>query len=684
MRIKSIRPAVTTLMSLSLCGLLLVSAEVNVAGAYQYPPTNSTHKSRIFIAPASLKSAASLNAVTPGSSNLMIKKGPTVSAGTISVAPSGPTLLGYGSAALPTYLLSFQFTDTSGSAVAIPKAESTLSGTVQCANIASVLTPTTLITSGPLNVGDYSVQCYGPSSVSVADDTTGETFVYAVDYPVLALTITPSTASLTPEFGAATSTTDGFTLQITNYSPDFTWAGIDSAGGSVVISSSGLITVTGLLPATYSTVTVTTNRTNYTTGSATSTSIPSLPTSVKPTYTIHFNTQGHGTPIADLTGVTTTTLPTEATDGYFTFSGWATPTGTPVTSPYAPTANSTLYAIWVDHTPPTPLDPPKKPSTPPAPSTKPPVATGPLAQAIILPKSPVIKRAVGQRFTQRAVQIQSVALFAKFADITFQTKEISVPHDSGSVLQLTQGVVASLSNKLNLVITETGIKFTAVKGWTGQIAVPVVATVNKKLVQSFIGVEEDPAPVLHPSFALLDLHNARVSWIANTSQVLFYNLYLGSKLVCTTNHTSCVLPITSINGFKQNLQIESEGHQLTYSTKVLPAYSQQALISADMVHFADNSALLSSSEKSNLDGLIATMKSVGITKVVINGHADTTGGAKNQALSIARANAVNVYILKKLPNVNITINGFASHVPVSTNATAAGRANNRRAEILVG
>ena len=79
------------------------------------------------------------------------------------------------------------------------------------------------------------------------------------------------------------------------------------------------------------------------------------------TYTVHFDKQGHGTAPADATGVTSIALadlPTEATDGYFTFSGWSTTSsGAVLTGSYTPVADATLYAIWSDGTPPPPPPP---------------------------------------------------------------------------------------------------------------------------------------------------------------------------------------------------------------------------------------------------------------------------------------------------------------------------------------
>ncbi len=80
---------------------------------------------------------------------------------------------------------------------------------------------------------------------------------------------TPLGAALTPAFGSTTATANGFTVQVTNYSSAYTWAGTATASGSVAISSTGLVTVTGVAARTSSTATITTTRTGYTGGSNT-------------------------------------------------------------------------------------------------------------------------------------------------------------------------------------------------------------------------------------------------------------------------------------------------------------------------------------------------------------------------------------------------------------------------------
>ncbi|MDA8549649.1 FG-GAP repeat protein [Aquiluna sp.] len=75
-------------------------------------------------------------------------------------------------------------------------------------------------------------------------------------------------AALTPTFATSTETSDGFTVQVSNYDANFTWS-VSASAGSATISGTGLITVTGLSAGASSTITAQTTRSGYAAGSAT-------------------------------------------------------------------------------------------------------------------------------------------------------------------------------------------------------------------------------------------------------------------------------------------------------------------------------------------------------------------------------------------------------------------------------
>ena len=89
---------------------------------------------------------------------------------------------------------------------------------------------------------------------------------------------------LVPTLGTPISTANGFTVQITNYIADYTWTGTATAFGSVSISDTGLVTVTGVAPGTSSTATITNSRTGYAGGSATATASSTTGAALNPTF----------------------------------------------------------------------------------------------------------------------------------------------------------------------------------------------------------------------------------------------------------------------------------------------------------------------------------------------------------------------------------------------------------------
>jgi outer membrane protein OmpA-like peptidoglycan-associated protein len=72
-------------------------------------------------------------------------------------------------------------------------------------------------------------------------------------------------------------------------------------------------------------------------------------------------------------------------------------------------------------------------------------------------------------------------------------------------------------------------------------------------------------------------------------------------------------------------------------------------------------------------------------RVKIEGHADSTGSKKtNEELSLRRADAVKrVLTGRGVQEKQVTALGMGSTQPVADNATAAGRAKNRRVELHI-
>lgn len=102
--------------------------------------------------------------------------------------------------------------------------------------------------------------------------------------------------------------------------------------------------------------------------------------------------------------------------------------------------------------------------------------------------------------------------------------------------------------------------------------------------------------------------------------------------------------------------------------------------------FATGSARLKESADSPLATLAAELLQLNdVEKITIVGHTDSTGSdAINRQLSLERAIAARDFLVGAgLDGSIISISGVAADHPVASNATAAGRAANRRVEVRV-
>lgn len=84
-----------------------------------------------------------------------------------------------------------------------------------------------------------------------------------------------------------------------------------------------------------------------------------------------------------------------------------------------------------------------------------------------------------------------------------------------------------------------------------------------------------------------------------------------------------------------------------------------------------------------LEAITAILKEYPEADFTIEGHTDSVGSKTlNQRLSDDRANAVMAYLVKNgISDLRLVAYGFGEDYPIDTNATRAGRKNNRRVEV---
>jgi OmpA-OmpF porin, OOP family len=104
------------------------------------------------------------------------------------------------------------------------------------------------------------------------------------------------------------------------------------------------------------------------------------------------------------------------------------------------------------------------------------------------------------------------------------------------------------------------------------------------------------------------------------------------------------------------------------------------------VNFDFNKHTIRKADEAELKKAVEFVKKYPNSKIKIEGHTDSIGTDKyNQKLSEKRAEAVKNYLIEKgaVKKADISTVGYGESKPIADNKTAKGRAENRRAEILI-
>lgn len=122
---------------------------------------------------------------------------------------------------------------------------------------------------------------------------------------------------------------------------------------------------------------------------------------------------------------------------------------------------------------------------------------------------------------------------------------------------------------------------------------------------------------------------------------------------------------------EQGFHLTDEGWTLDISNKVL---------------FANNVGALNPETRQVVEKLGKALIEVGLNRARVDGHTDSNGDeAYNQQLSLKRARSVaDVLVSVGMPQGNLDIRGRGEEAPIADNATAAGRAENRRVAFIIG
>jgi outer membrane protein OmpA-like peptidoglycan-associated protein len=103
------------------------------------------------------------------------------------------------------------------------------------------------------------------------------------------------------------------------------------------------------------------------------------------------------------------------------------------------------------------------------------------------------------------------------------------------------------------------------------------------------------------------------------------------------------------------------------------------------VLFGSGKSTLLPAARDALDNVAAALKANPDRDIIVEGHTDSMGSSSfNEDLSQRRAVSVREYLIEQgVPSEMIRARGRGEEEPVETNASAEGRANNRRVEIVL-
>lgn len=128
-----------------------------------------------------------------------------------------------------------------------------------------------------------------------------------------------------------------------------------------------------------------------------------------------------------------------------------------------------------------------------------------------------------------------------------------------------------------------------------------------------------------------------------------------------------------------NQQLAGSGAQITNTG------SQLRVILPESVTFPTGSSVVNSGFRSALNEVARSLRAHPNSTVRVVGHTDNVGTmAYNQQLSVDRALAVaRILIADGVPASRITYAGRNFAEPITSNASASGRAQNRRVEVII-
>ncbi len=263
------------------------------------------------------------------------------------------------------------------------------------------------------------------------------------------------------------------------------------------------------------------------------------------------------------------------------------------------------------------------------------------------------------------------------------TFEVSMVSDDAQIAagDLADGVAGVDVDGLTVTVT-------TVRGFSGSIVQPLLVTDGGDPVEVDATVLVNPDPASRATYRIVSATASRVTWTAGAGAT-GYVVKVGGTSVCTAISTTCLVP--RVLGPASIVTVTATGHDGTVGTAARAVWAS-APVNLGRVHFVGDSPRFTPTSAAQLRALAAQLLAAGVTRVTVHGYTATQGRATRtpvqMRLSAMRANAVAAYLTAYVTAHGRTLRVVkvaegATH-PAASNATAAGRAENRRAEVVLG
>jgi OmpA-OmpF porin, OOP family len=229
--------------------------------------------------------------------------------------------------------------------------------------------------------------------------------------------------------------------------------------------------------------------------------------------------------------------------------------------------------------------------------------------------------------------------------------------------------------------------FTNALGFSGlKLDTPSVASVREAATTAVAGAEKSLLSRLAPWLLLAGAALAGVYFLRSNKEATTPKALEKVVEVAPPTAPAVVDTVRKLKVGAQEIVVKTGSFLDQLYTEITDATLDPTKAMAfDNVNFATGSAVITPESKVQLDDLAKIMVAFPNVQVKVDGHTDNAGNAAaNKKLSENRAASVKAFLLKAgISAARVATAGFGSEKPVADNATAEGKAKNRRIEAFV-